>query len=238
VLHELIATLQSKPLFIADGHHRYETALAYRRARRQHGGRSANAPDDNVLMLVSSLEDPGLTVLPTHRVVRGALPSVDDIKHRLRETFSIEEIAFAGRPEGAVRAALLRGLRERGASEQVFGLAIAGASSYLLLTLKPQYRGRPETSARDRLDVSVLHHFVIEPLYQSALDEQTILYTKDEQEALDQVQDGHAQAAFLLNPTKVSEVKAVAAAGDRMPHKSTYFFPKPLTGLVINVFDE
>ena len=238
VLHEVTEAVRTRPLFIADGHHRYETALAYRRMRRQHdlpgpGGK----PYDNVLMLVSGLEDPGLTVLPTHRLLHASLPSVEEIKRRLDNTFLIEDIPSSGRPNSTGRAALLHELRERGGSEQVFGFATWGASSYLVLTLKPQYRNRPGISARDRLDVSVLHRYLIEPLCPS-LDEQSILYTKDEQDALDQVEHGQAQAALLLNPTKVSEVQAVAAAGDRMPHKSTYFFPKPLTGLVMNVFAE
>jgi uncharacterized protein (DUF1015 family) len=238
VLHEVTQAVRPKPLFIADGHHRYETALAYRRMRRQQDLPPSTAQAyDNVLMLISGLEDPGLTVLPTHRVLHLSLPSVEEIKRRLDNTFLIEDIPFSGRPNTAGRAALLRQLRERGGSEQVFGLASSGASSYLLLTLKTQYRNRPGISARDRLDVSVLHRYLVEPLCPS-LDEQSILYTKDEQDALDQVEHGQAQAALLLNPTKVSEVQAVAAAGDRMPHKSTYFFPKPLTGLVMNVFEE
>jgi len=110
--------------------------------------------------------------------------------------------------------------------------------AYLLLSLRPEHRSHTGTSARDRLDVSILHSQILGPLLASDPREDAILYTKDDDEALDWVRQGTAEAALLLNPTKVSEVQAVAAAGERMPHKSTYFFPKPLTGLVMNVFEE
>ena len=236
VLNEVITALQSKPLFIADGHHRYETALAYRRARRQHAVAPADSePYDHVLMLVSSLENPGLTVLPTHRVLQLPVPPVDEIKRRLDEAFVIEDIPLGSKSKTAANT-LVRHLRERGTTAPVFGLLPAGAEACLLLTLRPQHH-EAGASARDQLDVSVLHRFVLERLCPT-LDDQSILYTKDEQEAFDLVDRAQVGAALLLNPTKVTEVRAVAAAGDRMPHKSTYFFPKPLTGLVMNVFDE
>jgi uncharacterized protein (DUF1015 family) len=129
-------------------------------------------------------------------------------------------------------------LGERGASRQLFGLARRGSAAYWLVSVKPGYRDRSGTSARDRLDVSVLHELILKELLPDGTDLHSIIYTKDDTEALDLVSSGNAEAAFLLNPTKVTEVQAVAAAGDRMPHKSTYFFPKPLTGLVLNVFEE
>jgi uncharacterized protein (DUF1015 family) len=243
VLHDLTTAMQTKPLFIADGHHRYETALTYRRQRRESEQRSpspssAQRPSyDSVLMLISSLEDPGLTVLPTHRVVRVPLPAMAEIRRLLGDTFLIEEFPFQSTTESSVRRRFLRTMGERGASQQVFGLA-PRTSSYVLLTLKSEAQRTVGSSARDRLDVSVLHRLVVDRLYPSPIDEQSLLYMKDAQEALDTVKAGAAEGALLLNPTRVSEVQAVAAAGDRMPHKSTYFFPKPLTGMVLNVFDE
>jgi uncharacterized protein (DUF1015 family) len=236
VLRDVCTILEQKPLFIADGHHRYETALAYRRGQRQQKGQSTHRqPHDSVLMLMSSLEDPGLTVLPTHRVLRAAMPAPQEIQRRLHHAVEIEEI-LGSEPE-AWRL-LRQRLRERGASRQVFGLARRGSAAYWLLSVKPGYRNRPGTSARDRLDVSVLHELILKELLPEAADLHSIIYTKDEAEALNLINSGNAEAAWLLNPTKVTEVQAVAAAGDRMPHKSTYFFPKPLTGVVLNVFDE
>jgi uncharacterized protein (DUF1015 family) len=245
VLHDLRTVMEPKPLFIADGHHRYETALGYRRAQRERAGQPASRqPYDSVMMLISSLEDPGLTVLPTHRVLRAALPAPEEIQRRLRQTLQVEEIPFGAGGEPAARMQLLQKLRESSASHQVFGLARRGTPAYWLLSVKPEHHDRPGASARDRLDVSVLHELILKQLLPAGLDAQHIIYTKDEREALNLVQSvGTAgterpEAALLLNPTKVVEVQAVAAAGDRMPHKSTYFFPKPMTGLVLNVFDE
>ena len=240
VLHELTAAMKPKPLFIADGHHRYETALTYRRLRRQQAGRQASGspqPYDSVLMLFSSLEDPGLTILPTHRVLNTPVPTVAQIGDRLRDRFEIEEVSFAGDTEAEARRCLLRTLRERGQAGQVFGLALRGVQAYLLLSVRPEHRPRTGTSARNQLDVSILHTQILSALTTADPGEDAILYTKDDDEALDLVCQGTAEAALLLNPTKVTEVQAVAAAGDRMPHKSTYFFPKPLTGLVMNVME-
>jgi len=241
VLQELAAAMRPKPLFIADGHHRYETALTYRHLRRQQTGLQTSdglQPYDGVLMLFASLEDPGLTILPTHRLLNQPVPTVAEIKDRLRDRFEIEEVPFTGNTEAEARRHVLGTLRERGQTGPVFGLALRGVQAYVLLSLRPEHRSRTGTSARDRLDVSILHTQILRALTATDPGEDAVLYTKDDDEALDSVRLGTAEAVLLLNPTKVSEVQAVAAAGERMPHKSTYFFPKPLTGLVMNVFEE
>ncbi|MGH7228665.1 MAG: DUF1015 family protein, partial [Nitrospiraceae bacterium] len=194
--------------------------------------------DDCVLMLFASLEAQGLTILPTHRLLNQPVPTVAEIKDRLRDRFEIEEVSFTGNTEAETRRRFLRTLQQRGQAGPVFGLALRGVEAYVLLSLRPEHRSRSGTSARDRLDVSILHAQILSGLIASDPSEDAILYTKDEDEALDRVRQGTADAALLLNPTKVSEVQAVAAAGERMPHKSTYFFPKPLTGLVMNVFED
>lgn len=230
VLNEIITFMKSTPLFIADGHHRYETALNYRRARRERAGTTRDAqPYDAVLMLFASLEDPGLTVLPTHRVLTTPVPPLADIKRLLGEAFDFDEIP----PKQ-----FLHTLRSRGQTAPVFGLALGGAASPWLLSVKPGHRSQAGASERDKLDVSLLQTLVMNKLCPKESDQHALLYTKDDHEALDLVARGTATAALLLNPTKVSEVRAVAAGGERMPHKSTYFFPKPLTGLVMNVMED
>jgi uncharacterized protein (DUF1015 family) len=230
ILNEIRASLKGTPLFIADGHHRYETALAYRqKCRERMGAASGLQPYDAVLMLVASLEDPGLTVLPTHRVLTTPVPPLPELTHRLGRTCEIESVA---------RAQLIQTLRDRGRTAPVFGLALRGVARPLLLTVKPDHRPGAGAPERDKLDVSLLHTLVMNVLCRTESAQHAVRYTKDEQEALDLVAQGQATAALLLNPTKVAEVRAVAAAGERMPHKSTYFFPKPLTGLVMNVMDD
>lgn len=241
VLDRLTQEMNSKPLFIADGHHRYETALTYRRTRRQQGDAgvgSALRPYDTVLMLLSSMEDPGLTVLPTHRVLTSPLPALDQIKKQLSDVCRIDEFPFNQTTESATRTRFLDALQSQGSQAHAFGLVLRDTAAYYVLTLRGEYQTRLGTSPRERLDVSILHNEILNRLGANTATEGSTVYTKDEREAIELVHRGEQPAAVLLNATKVSEVQAVAAAGERMPHKSTYFYPKPLTGLVINVFEE
>jgi uncharacterized protein (DUF1015 family) len=239
VLKHIVAIMESKPLFIADGHHRYETALNYQRFRREQAGASGDLqPYDGVLMLLSPLEDPGLTVLPTHRVTTTPLPSHEKVMAGLRESFELAEFLFTAGTKAAVRAQFLEALRVNGKSTPTFGLALKGIDRYLTLSLKAAHRPEANASPRAKLDVSLLQQLVITRLCPTPQEQEAIMYTKDDHEALDWAADGTGTAALLLNATKVSEVQAVAMAGERMPHKSTYFYPKPLTGLVIHVMEE
>ena len=238
VLKQAVEALHTKPLFIADGHHRYETALNYQKLRRQQAGAPAgHQPYDGVMMLLAALEDPGLTVLPTHRVITTPLPSFDKVRALLADQFELQEFPFTAGTQAAVRAQFIESLRTNGRTVPMFGLALKGKEAYLTLILKPAHRPPASASPRTKLDVSLLQQLVVAKLCQTQQEQEAILYTKDDHEALDWVAKGTGTGALLLNPTKVSEVQSVATAGERMPHKSTYFFPKPLTGLVINVME-
>ncbi len=238
VLKQITDAMQSKPLFIADGHHRYETALNYQKLRRQQVSTQTGLhPYDSVLMLLAPIEDPGLTVLPTHRVTTTPIPPFEHIKPMLSEVFEFREFPFTASSHEQVRTQFLASLRTEGTKAPVFGLARHGDLRYITLTLKPSHRPSATASPRAKLDVSLLQQLIVAKLCQTQQEQEAILYTKDDLEALDWVYRGTGTGAFLLNATKVSEVQAVAAAGERMPHKSTYFYPKPLTGLVINVMD-
>jgi uncharacterized protein (DUF1015 family) len=238
VIKHVTTAMHNKPLFIADGHHRYETALNYQKLRRQHAGAPNGLhPYDSVLMLLTPLEDPGLTVLPTHRVATTALPSSDQIKTKLGDLFEFREFPFSTRTQQHTRIQFLTSLRTEGNHAPVFGLARQGDDRYLTLTLKPAHRPSTQASPRTKLDVSLLQQLIVSKLCPTQQEQEAILYTKDDHEALDWIAKGTGTCAFLLNATKVGEVQAVAAAGERMPHKSTYFYPKPLTGLVINVMN-
>lgn len=236
VLKQVTEAMHSKPLFIADGHHRYETALNYQKLRRQEAGAQPGLQSyDSVLMLLAPLEDPGLTVLPTHRVATTALPSLDQIKTVLGDVFEFRDFSFSPSSHAHARTQFLTSLRSEGTGAPVFGLTRRGDNRYVTLTLKPSHRPSAQASPRAKLDVSLLQQLIVTKLCPTQQEQEAILYTKDDHEALDWVANGTGTGAFLLNATRVSEVQAVAAAGERMPHKSTYFYPKPLTGLVINV---
>jgi uncharacterized protein (DUF1015 family) len=238
VVRQVVEMMQRKPLFIADGHHRYETALRYQQLRRQQAGTSAELqPYDSVLMLLVPLEDPGLTVLPTHRVTTTPLPSFHQIRALLDDIVEFREFPFTAVTRNSVATQFLTDLRTSGRSAPVFGIALQGCDRYCCLTLKPAHRPPVQASPRAKLDVSLLQQLIVTKLCPSQHEQEAILYTKDGHEALQWVTQGTGTGALLLNATKVREVQAVATAGERMPHKSTYFFPKPLTGLVINVME-
>jgi hypothetical protein len=179
-----------------------------------------------------------LTVLPTHRVTTTPLPPYAAIKTQLGEKFDFREFPFSGETKAGVRAQFIEALRTNGRTAPTFGLALKAEPRYVTLSLKPAHRPDANASPRAKLDVSLLQQLVVSTLCPTQQEQEAILYTKDDHEALDWAADGTGTGALLLNATKVSEVQAVATAGERMPHKSTYFYPKPLTGLVINVMEE
>ena len=239
-IERVVAAMKPLPLFIADGHHRYESALRYRNAQRKAHGESGTLPSDWVLMYFSNLDDPGLTILATHRVLPAPLPCTPaEIRQRLAQTFTLAAYSFTKETEPGARAKFLSALHAAQATDaHVMGLVVRAERRYELLTLNPAGLARLGPSARERLDVSILQHLVFRvALRLTPRDEERLVYIKDEEDAMAAVARGDGELAFLLNPPKVTEVKDVARVGDRMPHKSTYFYPKPLTGLVINTTD-
>ena len=241
ILAEVTALMKPLPLFIADGHHRYESALRYRNSQRQaQGNAGGKLPSDYVMMYLCNLDGPGLTILPTHRLIPAPLPfSSMDVRRRLAENFSMQTFPFAKDTEQPTRQRFLAALHAApSANAHALGLILRGETRYNLLTLNADGEAKLGDSARDRLDVAILQQLVLSDAMQlSAEDEERLMYLKDENEVINAVANGEAEAAVILNPPRITEVKDVARAGDRMPHKSTYFYPKPLTGLVINVMD-
>src|SRR2546422_1183445 len=239
-LERVVAAMKPLPLFIADGHHRYESALRYRNAQRKAHGESSTLPSDWVRLDFSNLDDPGLTILATHRVLPVPLPCAPaEIRQRLAQTFTLAAYPFTKETEPGARAKFLNALHAAQVTDaHVIGRVVRGERRYELLTLNPAGLALLGPSARERLDVSILQQLVFRgALRLTSQDEERLIYTKDEEDAMAAVARGDGELAFLLNPPKVTEVKDVARVGDRMPHKSTYFYPKPLTGLVINTTD-
>jgi uncharacterized protein (DUF1015 family) len=246
-INAVVAALQGTDIFIADGHHRYDTALNYRNERRIAAGSYTGHEGFNfVSMFLAPIEDPGLTVLPAHR----ALFNLDDFHPRkfeedLNRYFNIERIDFDARSELADRRTVLETMGHRSDHAHIFGMRVRGEQSYYLLTLRNESDMDgivPERSpAYRRLDVSILHHLIIDRLLGIRMDTHklglNIEYIKEADVALERVAKGDVEIVFLMNPTKVSEVRDVALAGERMPQKATYFYPKLLTGLVMHKLD-
>jgi uncharacterized protein (DUF1015 family) len=236
--------LADKPVFIADGHHRYDTALKYRNEQRLTSGAFTGEEGFNyVAMFLARLEDPGLTILPAHRALFN-LTGFDprSFEDDLNRYFNIERIDFDKRSESKDLLTILDTMAHRADHAHVFGMRVKGEQSYYLLTLRNETDMDallPDKSqAYRRLDVSILHHLIIDKLLGIKMETHkmglNIEYIKDAEEADKRMHDNAAEVVFFMNPTKVREVKEVAAAGERMPQKATYFFPKLLTGLVMH----
>lgn len=238
VVSALVAAFDAKKLYIADGHHRYETGLAYRDERRAEAGGAVD-PDagyEHILMFSAAVEDPGMVIFPTHRLVHG-LAAFDpaSVREKLSPFF---EVAAAPREARAAQAALA----EAGAAGNAF-LMVTADGPWLLRARKDAPWDRaaalPVQAALRTLDVSVLHAVVLEELLGISREAQetqaNLRYSKDFAQAFGSVQEGGGgvQAAFLMNPTKIEEVIAVAESGQVMPQKSTFFYPKIPSGLVL-----
>ncbi len=233
----LAAALGRPQLYMADGHHRYETALAYRDERVAAEARpDPEAAHNFALVLLVDARDPALVVLPTHRMIRGVEPShLDALWSALPTAFDVEHVSAEG-TDGRARALLDR-MRTLGERAPTLGLFTGRPRGAAALTLRDGAR-RAAPSGRPPLDVDLLQEAVLEPLLGIGPKELAaggvVSYTRDAAEAIAAVEEGAAQAAFFLNPTRVEQVLETARAGGRMPQKSTYFHPKPATGLVIN----
>jgi uncharacterized protein (DUF1015 family) len=191
-------------------------------------------------MYFSNLEDPGLTILATHRLIPPPVTvPLQELRRRVGQHFSLQTFPFTKDTEPGVRERFLAALHAAQPTKaHTMGLIVRGETRYDLLTLNAAAEANLGASARDRLDVSILQRLLLQDaMSMTADDEERLTYLKDENEVLDSVAEGHAEFAILLNPPKITEVKEVARAGDRMPHKSTYFYPKPLTGFVLNIME-
>jgi uncharacterized protein (DUF1015 family) len=237
----IASAFESLPLYILDGHHRYETALAYREERRaQAASWTGEEPENFVLAAVTPADDPGLVLLPIHRLVRPpSLPP--DLPRRLERFFQVDD-ATPKSYDGTALLRLLARLSAAGASGTAFGALGLEEGRLHLLTLRDAAAARALMPERSRtwqeLDVAVLEHAVLGAALGVRGDAPGMLaYTHDASQAMRDVETARWPLAFLLNPTRVEQMIAVADAGERMPAKSTFFWPKLATGLVINALE-
>jgi uncharacterized protein (DUF1015 family) len=237
-LNRLAGILRDKQVLIADGHHRYETMVSLRGELRGQGGAGAREPADYGAMFLARAEDPGLLVLPTHRLVRD-LPEFSQSAFLSGAAAAFDVIPGEETTAQAVEARLQQlSVGEDGQPRVAFGLRAAGKRGPTWLVLKPivdlSALGPPSLRS---LDVTVLHGVLLGPLLgidASAMAKQSnLLYTHDTSEALARVDAGEVQAAFLMNATSVSQVLDACEQGHVLPQKSTYFQPKLATGLVM-----
>lgn len=227
-----------RQLYIADGHHRYETGLNYRAEMLEQ--RKELHPEDAVnftLMALIDVDDPGMLVLPTHRLLFDLSPDMLNglTPEQLAHYFTVQQLDASATPQ-SILAQLAR------AGEQQPSFVVYTPQQTLLLTVNEQGRQQMEWSghspAWNQLDVAMAQRLLLEALLTLNAQDMTagthVRYTHDPDEAFRSVQSGEAQAALLLNSTPLRQVCDVAQADDRMPQKSTYIYPKLITGLVMN----
>jgi len=230
--------IANKNLLIADGHHRYETYLDYRKQLKQNNQPLDSEADCNyALATLVNTYDKGLSVLPTHRLVKNISVPAYQLIDGLSSDFDIEKFKISSKEDLANIQDIMK---TQGAINIVFGVYGGGDSIYLLTyknnVLPQDALEEKRSEAWRKLDLAILHKRILEQelgIDEEALrQESNVEYYRDAKKAFSKVENGDADLLFLVNPTKISSVIDVAHTGDRMPQKSTDFYPKLLTGLM------
>ncbi len=229
-LEKISSSMEGKRIFIADGHHRYEVARKYRDMMRQQPGYDGSA--DHIMMYFTDMEASGnLTIMGTHRVIKDMELADDEIVERLKKYFYVTRHRDL--------ADLISRLDKKSGESHAFGFF--GGNGYLFIELKNESDiekliVEKKSLEWKKLDVSILHSAVFNGLLDIKNEEGKVKYVRDPEEAVSLVRNSGYKGVFFLNPTRVEQLKAVAERGDMMPQKSTYFYPKLLSGLVLNKF--
>jgi uncharacterized protein (DUF1015 family) len=242
VIEQVCGLMQDKPIFIADGHHRYETSLNYRNLlRERHGAANPHAAYEHVMVYLADMNDPGLTILPTHRLLRnlGAWDPEQFIE-KAKSCFEVRRFEHDEREElrwkDAIRAGGLR-------KETTVGFCSRGAGCIYVLTARKEavssiLAGKKTPDQLKALDVVILDQVLLKDILgvtdSYLANEHNISFSHDFAGALTEIKSGRYDAGFFINHTRIEQVREIASAGLIMPHKSTYFYPKATSGLLIN----
>lgn len=243
-IEQISSFMKDKKIYIADGHHRYETALAYRdEMRKKHSHAGGDKPFDYVMMYLTNMDSEGTSIFPIHRL----LFNLDNFQPEqllksLKIYFKVQSFPFEGSEEkDKMCGHLFQQMKPNEKDQLSFGLYL-GMGSFYLLKLKDNSFFADSKTPKEFLDLEtfVLHSLVLEKIMgikkEAIRNQDYICYKKNEKEAIEMVDSGKYQLAFFLNSTRMAQMKNVARAGLRMPQKSTFFYPKLLSGLVFNPF--
>lgn len=220
----ITGAMADRKVWIADGHHRYETAVHFRSLQ---GEKTGQIPEDFMMMALSSMSDPGLVILPTHRIVPKMPVREAELDSLMQRHFNVRKM-----PNGR----LMEELNEfAGTSGHAFGIALPSGMG-LFCTIDDhedplKWIEGPESERLKLLDVTILHKVIFEELL-GLTGHDFFSYTRDPDEAVDAAKNG-ADASFLMNPPSVEDMRVIALGNEKMPQKSTYYYPKLLSGLVI-----
>ena len=235
VIKQVVSAMAPKPIFIADGHHRYETACNYRRQVDDMGLLHSEHPANYVLMVCIAMEDPGLIVLPTHRLFPG-LPyfTSEELAAKLSGCFRLEPVG-----KGAEDAPKVWQRIETENRQDAIGLYTPKDKVWSLTSLTEEGKAKMEEVAQDHhpewreLGVSLLHRLIVETLLETP-EPPKPTYVHLVEEVISELQTGDYSLAALVMPATVEHIKTLSLLGDRMPAKSTYFYPKLIAGFVFN----
>jgi uncharacterized protein (DUF1015 family) len=237
-LKTITDALKNEILFIADGHHRYQTSINYAEEKKeQTGNKDPNAPFNYIMVVLCNMFDPGISILPTHRLINMANVKFDDLIRKLQKYFIVEKKLINEKKRDYQKIG--KKIMDDIATEKNHKFALYIKDVYYILTLKDEHAmddlAIDHTKTWRILDVSILHKLILEQILgiNDKNLEQHVKYTRVEAEAIQFVDDGKYNFSFFINATKIDQLKTIATACEHMPQKSTYFLPKMLSGLVM-----
>ncbi|MFC1494820.1 DUF1015 domain-containing protein [Thermodesulfobacteriota bacterium] len=244
-IKKVIDAMADKSIFIADGHHRYETSRNYRNLMRARHGKGPNKQYEYVMMYLTDMGDHGLTILPSHRLVKKCVGfESDNFLKKIDNWFRVEKMHMPVNGKESYIGAIKKALESREKENTSFVFHCSKNNGYYLLTLRNgimDQEGENLHPALRELDVIVLSRLIFQKslgFTKDDLDNDSLFhYNSNTASTISLVDSGKYEMAFLLNPTKIEQVQEIARNSLIMPRKSTYFFPKVLTGLVFNKID-
>lgn len=222
-IEKIVKAMEPERVWIADGHHRYETACTF---RQQSGEKDGLIPEDFMMIALSSMRDPGLVLLPTHRIINNTKYSEIELKNRLQNFFNLRVCA-----KNMVADEVLSLAAD---DTRAFGIVVPGETAWIATLDNPEdaldWVDTTDSKLLRLLDVTILHEVIIKKcMGVESLD--AISYTRDAKEAIDSVDKG-AAGAIITNPPSVLDMRRIAESGEKMPQKSTFYYPKLLSGLL------
>jgi uncharacterized protein (DUF1015 family) len=240
VIEVLIAQMKGRALFIADGHHRYETALFYRdlvNGTKKEQNSNGDSPADYIMMMCVSMEDPGLVILPTHRLARNVKDlNPEKLKSSLNEVFAISDLGSDCDAE-----TLTQKLSEDSHKHKIAMYIGEGDKKFYILTLRDEKLLDPILTGEyvewKSIDTGILHGVIFDRVLgiqaKNISKSENVKYNQGVEDSVTRVNKGEYQIAFFLNPTKIGQIKEIATKRHKMPPKATYFYPKLMTGMVV-----
>jgi len=236
VVNEIVKELKNKDLYIADGHHRYQTSINFAQEKKEKTGiKDSDAPFNYIMVIIANIFDPGLSILPTHRFVKIPNFRIEELVEKMKKYFTVEEKTVKGDDSDVIGKQIMKDIETKTGHK----FALYHKKKYYVFTLKDDKVMDALASDHSKtwrtLDVSILHKLILEQglgINDKNLEDH-VKYTRSDGEAVKFVDDGKFDVSFLINATKIEELKVIAEAGEHMPQKSTYFLPKMLSGLVM-----